>query len=233
VENASKPPSQRTALITGASSGIGLAVARALDESGWRLHLTGRDAAKLGDAATAFSAAIAHPGDLTDDAFVERLVGELPETLDALVHSAGIVVLGRHEESSAADLDRQYRINVRAPYVLTQSLLPVLRKARGSVVFVNSSAGNTARAGWGQYAATKHALRALADSLREEEGELRVSSVYPGRTASPMQEGVHRMEGRPYRPETYLQPSDVAREIALLLNLPLRALVTDIAIRPR
>jgi NADP-dependent 3-hydroxy acid dehydrogenase YdfG len=85
-----------------------------------------------------------------------------------------------------------------------------------------------------QYAATKHALKAIADSLREEvnaEG-LRVLSVYPGRTASPMQAAVHEMEGRAYHPERLMQPEDVAAVVINALSLPRSAEVTDIYIRP-
>lgn len=223
---------EQVALVTGASSGIGRAVALALAESGWSLHLSGRDGNRLRELADGLPAAEVHPGDLSDDRFVNALAEALPAQLTALVHSAGTVSLGRFDEAAVGDLDRQYRVNVRAPYLLTQLLLPKLRRGRASVVFVNSGAGNSARAAWGQYAASKHALRALANSLREEEPDLRVTSVYPGRTASPMQAEVHRMEGRDYDPESFMQPGDVAEEISLLLRLPRRAVVTDLSIRP-
>jgi NADP-dependent 3-hydroxy acid dehydrogenase YdfG len=223
----------RVALVTGASSGIGRAVAEALDRDGWRLHLSGRNEGRLTELAASLGQATVHVGDLAEDEAVENLASAMPGYLDALVHSAGTVTLGTLAQSSVDDLDRQYRINVRAPFLLTQRLLPALRRGRASVVFINSGAGKRARAQWGQYAASKHALRALADALRDEEPELRVASIYPGRTASPMQEAVHRMEGRAYRAEEFVQPADVAAEIALLLQLPERAVVTDLSIRPR
>src|SRR5262249_3946344 len=86
--------------------------------------------------------------------------------VDILVHSAGVIRLGSVAEAVAEDFDLQYRTNCLGPYLLTQKLLPALRSQQGQVVFVNSSAGQVARAKVGQYAATKHALRALADSLR-------------------------------------------------------------------
>ncbi len=84
--------------------------------------------------------------------------------------------------------------------MLTQALLPALRAAHGTVVFVNSGAGLSANAHWAGYAASKFGLRALADALRAEEAEhgVRVSTVYPGRTATPMQQKVHEQEGRAY-----------------------------------
>ncbi len=105
---------------------------------------------------------------------------------------------------------------------------------RGQIVFVNSSAGLVARANVGQYAASKHALKAVTDSLREEVNGrgLRVLSLYLGRTATPMQAAVHKMEKRNYRPERYLQPEDVAAMVLCALQLPRSAEVTDISMRP-
>jgi NADP-dependent 3-hydroxy acid dehydrogenase YdfG len=101
-------------------------------------------------------------------------------------------------------------------------------------VFINSSAGLGAKAGVGQYAASKHALKAIADSLRAEVNALglRVLSVFPGRTASPMQAAVHALEGKAYHPESLLQPQDVAAVVLNALSLPRSAEVTDISIRP-
>ena len=110
----------------------------------------------------------------------------------------------------------------------------MLKLRCGQVVFVNSSAGLTARAGVGQYAATKHALRAVADSFREEVNAdgLRVLSVFLGRTATPMQEAVHKMEGKAYYPERLMQAEDVAAVVVNALSLPRTAEVTDIYARP-
>jgi NAD(P)-dependent dehydrogenase (short-subunit alcohol dehydrogenase family) len=139
------------------------------------------------------------------------------------------------ENARIGDLDLQYEINVRAPYLLTQRLLPLLAAARGQIVFINSSIGLAAkRPELGQYAATKHALRAIADSLREELNPkgIRLLSVYLGRTATPMQEAACREEGKVYRPETLLQAEDVASLIVQTLMLPSTAEVTDISMRP-
>jgi NAD(P)-dependent dehydrogenase (short-subunit alcohol dehydrogenase family) len=133
------------------------------------------------------------------------------------------------------DLDLQYATNVRAPYLLTQRLLPVLSERNGQIIFINSSAGLTAnRSNIGQYAATKHALKAIADSLREELNPvgIRVLSVYLGRTATPMQKALFRKDNKAYRPESLLQPEDVASIVVYSLMLPPTAEVTDISIRP-
>jgi NAD(P)-dependent dehydrogenase (short-subunit alcohol dehydrogenase family) len=130
-------------------------------------------------------------------------------------------------------LDRQYDVNLRAPYLLTQSLLPMLRTGQGQVVFINSLVGLNAKGASGQYSATKHALKGLADSLREEVNPrgLRVLSVFLGRTASPMQAAVHQMEGRTYKPELLVRPEDVADLVSSALSLARTAEVTEITIR--
>jgi NAD(P)-dependent dehydrogenase (short-subunit alcohol dehydrogenase family) len=175
--------------------------------------------------------------DLTVDAELDRLCEQLSQAggLDILVHAAGVVHQNRMEDANVGDLDVQYATNVRAPYLLTKRLLPLLTGSRGQVVFINSSAGFSAgRPGIGQYAATKHALRAIAESLRAELNPkgVRVISVYLGRTAGPLQERLFRQEGKTYRPERLLQPEDVASVLLHTLALPPTAEVTDIHIRP-
>ena len=229
-----------TALVTGATSGIGRAIAVALAAEGSPVWAVGRRPEAL-DALTADCPSVrGERADLVVDADVERLVSTLTTDaggLDVLVHAAGIAALGCVESAPVDALDDMYRLNLRAPYLLTQRLLPLLRRARGQVVFVNSSAGLHAAAGTSQYAATKHALKALADSLRCEVNDdgIRVLSVYPGRTASPMQEllhNQHRADARPYVAADLLQPDDVAAVVVQALRLPRTAEVTDLHIRP-
>lgn len=229
------------ALVTGAGSGVGQAIAVALAVQGATLCLVGRTPTTLEATACSIkkaqAAARCYPTDLTQDGEVQGLAEQLHrdwDAIDILVHSAGVYAMGKLEATSVTELDRQYRTNVRAPYLLTQALLSLLRRRQGQVVFINSSVGLTARGQVGPYAATKHALKALADSFREEvnaEG-LRVLSVYLGRTASPMQAMIHAMEGKVYHPEYLLQPSDVAAVVLNALCLPRTAEVTDINIRP-
>jgi NADP-dependent 3-hydroxy acid dehydrogenase YdfG len=225
-------------LISGASSGIGAATARELAQAGRTLLLTGRDAEALAGVAAEVrergAAAEAHVADLTRDDAVARLADAMPEGLDALIHSAGVARLGGQAELDVDELDLQWRVNVRAPFLLTQALLPRLRRAGGLVVFVNSGAGQRARGGWGGYAASKFALRALADALRDEEAErgVRVSSVYPGRVATPMQRSVRRQEGGAYRAEDYLRPEAVARVIGAVVRTEPPASLPDVSVRP-
>jgi NADP-dependent 3-hydroxy acid dehydrogenase YdfG len=116
---------------------------------------------------------------------------------------------------------------------LTQALLPMLRAGQAQVVFINSLVGLNAKGNSSQYSATKHALKALADGLRQEVNSdgLRVLSVFLGRTASPLQAAVHRMEGKIYNADLLVQPEDVAGLVLSALSLSRSAEVTDITIR--
>jgi NADP-dependent 3-hydroxy acid dehydrogenase YdfG len=236
-----------TALVTGASSGIGRAIATALAADGTPVWAVGRHTGALDALTLACPSVRGTEADLVLDDDVERIVSTLAAEaagLDVLVHSAGAAALGCVASAPVDALDDMYRLNLRAPYLLTQRLLPLLRRARGQVVFVNSSAGLHASAGMSQYAATKHALKALADSLRCEVNEdgIRVLSVYPGRTASPMQERLHSLQSQhsqhsqhkpgAYRAEDLLQPDDVAAVVVQALGLPRTAEVTDLHVRP-
>ena len=227
--------------MTGASSGIGRAVVLALAGRGARVWAVGRKLETLGeleqDARDVPGSVESLVCDLTDDDQVRGLAtsaGSQLAGLDVLVHAAGVHSMGAIESASVDELDWQYRSNVRAVYLLTQALLPLLRASRADVVFVNSSAGLRSRAVVGQYSATKHALKAIADTLRQEVNAsgIRVLSVYPGRTASPLQESVHRHEGLAYRPELLLQPEDVASVVLAALDLSRTAEVTDVSVRP-
>jgi NADP-dependent 3-hydroxy acid dehydrogenase YdfG len=229
------------AVVTGASSGIGKAIALGLAAHGATLCLIGRRLEMLqrvaASAQATASRVVCYGADLTRDEEIGELTAGLERdfrTLDALIHCAGVYSLGRIEAAPVEDFDRQYRTNVRAPYMVTQALLPMLRCRRGQIVFMNSSVGKRAPANVGQYAATKHGLKAIADSLRDEVNAdgVRVLSVFLGRTATPMQAAIYEMEGRTYRPELLLQPEDVAAVVINALTLPRTAEVTDISIRP-
>ncbi len=231
----------KIALVTGANSGIGKAIALALAAQGATLCLVGRNVSTLEAVAESAQASaprvLCYQADLSLDKDIQELMDRLHTDIsyvDILIHSAGVICLGQLETAPVGDLDWQYKINVRAPYALTQALLPILRSRRGQVVFINSSAGLSARPALGQYAATKHALKAIADSLRDEvNGDgVRVLSVFLGRTASPMQVALHEREGRTYHSERLLQTDDVASVVLHALSLPRTAEVTDINIRP-
>jgi len=231
----------KVALITGSGSGIGKAIALNLATRGVFLYLCGRNFSNLDNVAKVArrtsKSVRCYEVDLTVDDDISTLAKHIENgqgRLDILVHSAGVIKLGKLESANIEDLDLQYYVNVRGPYLLTQLLLPLLKKNRGQVVFINSTAGLSSQTGISQYAATKQALKAISDSLRNEVNVcgVRVLSVYPGRTATPMQVRVHDMEGRTYQPNRLLQPEDVAAVVTHALELPRTAEITDIMIRP-
>jgi NADP-dependent 3-hydroxy acid dehydrogenase YdfG len=229
------------AVVTGAGSGIGKAIALGLAREGATICLVGRTLEKLktvAGLADGFPDRISiYQTDLEMDDDVQALASDLQKEfgdIDILVHSAGVISMGTIEQSFIEDFDWQYRINVRAPYRLTQTLLPMLIPRQGQIAFVNSTSGLIAREGLAQYAATKHALKAIADSLRAEVNErgVRVISVYPGRTATPMQANIYATEGKTYKPEILMQPEDVSRIVIEALKVTKTTEVTDIILRP-
>ncbi|QKW52565.1 SDR family oxidoreductase [Streptomyces buecherae] len=226
-----------THLITGAGSGIGTVVAERLCARGDELWLLARDAGRAKQLAERYPGAKTLVGDLAEP---ERLSWafshqQVPDRLDSLLHIAGVVELGDVGDLTPKAWNQQLAANLVSPAELTRLLLPQLRLAKGHVVFVNSGAGLRANAQWSAYAASKHGLKALADALRwEESGNgIRVTTVYPGRTATPMQVKVHQQEGREYDPERWMTPESVATTLLTALDLPRDAEITDLSVRPR
>ncbi|MBM9619200.1 SDR family oxidoreductase [Streptomyces zhihengii] len=225
-----------THLITGAGSGIGEAVARRLHARGDELILVARDAGRAKELATRFPGAGTLVADLAEPDRISWALGHqtMPDRLDSLLHIAGVVDLGEVGELTTKTWHHQLDVNLVAPAELTRLFLPQLRVAQGHVVFVNSGAGLAAHAQWGAYAASKHGLKALADSLRHEEhpAGVRVTTVYPGRTASPMQAKVHAQEGKEYDEARWIDPESVATALVMALDLPRDAEVNDLTVRP-
>ncbi|MCM2387760.1 SDR family oxidoreductase [Streptomyces albipurpureus] len=225
-----------THLITGAGSGIGAAVTRRLHERGDDLILLARDAGRAKELAGVYPGARTLVADLADPDRISWAFSHqpMPDRIDSLLHIAGIIDLGPIAEMRPKTWHQQLNANLISPAELTRLLLPQLRVAQGHVVFVNSGAGLRAHAEWGVYAASKHGLKALADSLRQEEhpNGVRVTSVYPGRTASPMQVKVHSQEGREYDAARWIDPESVATAILTAIDLPRDAEINDLTVRP-
>ncbi|MBF0698118.1 SDR family oxidoreductase [Actinomyces bowdenii] len=236
------------ALVTGATSGIGLAVARDLARD-HNIILIARTVKDLEELAAALeeesrAAVLVCPVDLTNDTAVTRTMGRLQlDSLDVLVHCAGVEATGAVDRLTPARWRAVLDLDLVAVAHLTSLLLPALREARGLAVFVNSGAGLRSSPGNALYSAAKAGLKALADTLREEErGKVRVTSIYPGRVDTPMQERLHalkaarlRTEGQTvpaYRAADHMTPQSVASAVRLAVSTSMDAVVEDLAIRP-
>ncbi len=170
----------RTALVTGATGGLGTAIARAIASRGASLILTGRRSELLAPLAAEVGGR-ALPCDLADPAAVERLVGEAGE-VDVLVANAGLPGSGHISSFSAEDIDRALAVNLRAPMVLARELSgPMAARGSGHIVFLSSLSGKVASGGGSVYAATKFGLRGFAHGLREDlrDSGVGVSVVLP------------------------------------------------------
>lgn len=226
-----RPDHARTVLVTGASRGIGAAVCRAL-AADHRLVAVGRDAAALRAVVRDCPSARVVEADLTTGEGVARAAADLP-ALHGLVHCAGVADLGRIDGSTPDEWRRAFEVNVLAVVELTRALLPALRAAGGHVVVINSGAGITAKPGWGSYSASKFALRAVTDTLRAEEPDLRVTSIHPGRVDTDMQRAIVAAEGGRYDPAAFLTPGSVAAAVRQALLAAPDAHPTEVILRPR
>jgi len=228
------------AVATGASSGIGKAIAFALADLGAQVYLVGRRRDELETIARQIrkSGGLGHVcrADLTSDDDIRDAIQQVMGNaghIDVLVLCGGAISHGTLEHASLSDFDMLYRTNVRGHYALTQGFLSSLRERKGQIVFINSTTGLRSPVATGQFSATQHAFRAIANSLRDEVNAdgIRVTSIYLGRVATPRTEALFQKEGKTYRPELLLQPEDVASVVTHSLCLPRTAEVTDITLR--
>ena len=213
-------------LITGVTRGVGRALVDVL--------AGGHDLIGVGRAAEALAGVPVGERIVADLSQPATLAAVIPhyDRLDGVVHRAGLAMRVTLAGSTVEDWNRHLTLNVVAVAELTRLLLPALRAAQGSVVLVNSGQGLSASANSAVYASSKFALRGLADSLRAEEPQLRVTTVYPGRIATDMQRELRRQERAEYEPEHYLRPETVAAAIAQVLATPDDAVVTELTLRP-
>ena len=231
----------KSAVITGASSDVGRAIALALAREGAQITLVGRDQAKLemtsksvpggGKGTQIMAAEFCNAGSL---ALLAQTLSRTFDTLDFLVHSAGVFKPAPFASASLDDFDTHYQCNVRAPVCITQALLPGIAARKGTIVFINSTVVENPRPEVSFYAASKHALMAIADCLRQEVNKdgVRVVSLFLGRTATPMQERISQTEQRAYDPSRLVQPEDVATIVLDALAAARTVELTNIHLRP-
>ena len=219
---------ERAALITGGSSGIGLAIARMLRDEGYELTLASRRAEKV-EAAAAELGAVAVAADVSSAEACEALVAQHRERfgrLDVLVNSAGVGIAGRVEDLPAKHFDLQLGVNLRGLFLVTQAAIPLLRASRGWIVNLASIAGTLPTPGLATYGATKAAVISLTRSLNEEldADGVRAIAICPGfvDTAMAQWSGLAGDE--------MIQPEDCAEVVRMLLRLSPRARVPQVVI---
>ena len=227
-------------LITGATSGIGKAIAHTLLKQGAKGILTGRNEKSLKELKDIYSTTTEVDiirADLSRDDHIQELlefVGRNKLEIDIIIHCAGIFDSAPLENTRDEMLDLNYRINFRSPVILTRALLSNLAARKGHIVFINSTAATHPKANMTAYAASKAALMNFADVLYQEVYPLgiSVSSIYPGRVDTPMQELVCKLEGKEYNSGDYMSAKSLAEAVVQLLTLPDDAEVRHLTIRP-
>jgi NADP-dependent 3-hydroxy acid dehydrogenase YdfG len=228
-----------TALVTGATEGIGRATAFALGRAGYRVGVCARTQPKVrqlvedlrgeGIEAAGASADVGVPDQVARMvADVTRAIGEI----DALVNNAGVLIAKPIEELTLEEWDITMTTNVRSLYLVTRAVLPPMRKrGQGSIVNVASLAGRNGFAGGTAYTASKHAVLGFSRSLMLEvrKDNIRVIAICPGSVDTSLLKDQPMLKAEPSR---ILQPDDVATSILHALALPERALVSELDIRP-
>lgn len=218
----------RAALITGGSSGIGLAIGRMLREEGYELTLASRRPERVQAAAEELGAA-AVAADVGNAEDCERVVAEHRDRfgrLDVLVNSAGIGIAGVVEDLPAKHFDLQVGVNLRGLFLVTQAAIPLLRESHGWIVNLASIAGTLPTPGLATYGATKAAVISLTRSLNEEldADGVRAVAICPGFVDTPMAEwsGIAGDE--------MIRPEDCAEVVRMLLRLSPHARVPQVVI---
>lgn len=218
-------------LVTGATGGIGVALVDALVEAGHRVTAVGRDVGRLNVQGI--------EADLAEPAALAGVMGapehaEALEDVQALVHCAAISPVAAVADADPETWRRTLAVNVASAAELTRLALPALRRSRGHVIFVNAAPGTTGVARWSAFAGSKAALRELADSVREEEAPfgVRVTTVYPGPTATDLLGEVRAAFGRPYDPELCIRPRTLAAMIVWVLGAPPDAYTAELSVVP-
>ncbi|HYG61958.1 MAG TPA: SDR family NAD(P)-dependent oxidoreductase [Thermoanaerobaculia bacterium] len=222
---------QRVAVVTGASRGLGAAFARVLSEEGFAVALGARDVDAVEHLAGELPGpALPHPLDVADAGSVEafrRAVAERFGRVDVLVNNAGIGIFKRLEETSAAEFEQTFRVNVQGAWAATVAFLPRLKESRGLVLMVSSDVSTRTFPTGGSYTASKFALRALSRTLQQENPELRVLELRPGAVDTWFAGSTPGAPGKDW----FLQPPVVAEALRFALRLPPGARVEELVLR--
>ncbi len=231
----------RVAVITGASSGIGEATARALAAHGQRVALLARRAdriqalaAELGDCAIAIEA------DVTDRDSIVAAAARVKRELggaDILVNNAGVMLLGPFSSDQRAEHRQMVEVNLLGAMTATEVFLDQLREGGGDLINISSVAGRTARAGNAGYAATKWGMNGWSEGLRQElQPDIRVTVIEPGAVATELTDHITHAEtkrmAKQFVSDVGIRPEDIAEVIVFAVTRPRRMTLNEILVRP-
>ena len=232
----------KTVLVTGGASGIGLGIARALAREGCRVAICGRSRKRLEDAAASLDGGppiLAHPCDVSDRSSVEQLIAWATKQLGPLeivVNSAGVNIVKREmHRLDPADFDRIMAINCTGLFNIMHAVLPGMRRRKdGLIVNISSIAGKRAMPLAGTaYAASKFAATALGTEvgLEEQRNGIRITNIYPGETHTPM------IDQRPdpipdEKRAKMVQPEDIGALVVAIAKLPPHVVVPELVVKP-
>jgi 3-oxoacyl-[acyl-carrier protein] reductase len=232
-------PEAAVALVTGATEGIGRAIAFALGGAGYRVAVCARTPSRLrallDELTRSGITAVGRPADVGQPADVEALVSDVTGRLgpvDVLVNNAGIGIFRPFDQLALAEWDAVMATNLRSLFLVTRLVLPGMReRRRGTIVNIASLAGRNGFAGGTAYAASKHAVLGFSRSLMLEvrKDDVRVITICPGSVDTPL---LREQEMLTPNLAAALHPEDVARCVVDALSLPGRAMVSELDIRP-
>ena len=226
-------------LITGGTSGIGKEIVKSLLNVKTTLLLIGRNEKMLkqiSNERNKVAEVIYAKVDLANDKDINLFINKLKESLiepDILIHGAGVFHYANISSTSNDILDQEYKVNFRAPFILTRELLDAIKEKKGQIVFINSLASIKPKSNLSAYATSKGALKIFAEVLKHEvhSSGVRITTIYPSRVATPMQELACELEGIPYTPDTFISPKTIADTVINVISLPSHAEISDIIIR--
>lgn len=225
-----------TALVTGATSGIGRAIVQALAGSGYQVLALGRNAGQLAEL-SALPGVSAIEADVTDRATLQRIVAQHP--VDVLVNNAGVLsTRAAFQDIDPGDIDRMLDINLKAPLHLAREVLPgMIARGRGHLFFIGSSAGRTAHPNAAVYGASKAGVSLFCDALRCDllGSGIRVTEIAPGRVQTSLYRtaiSADALHAELYEGYESIQPQDIAQLLLAALNMPAAVDVSRLEVFP-
>lgn len=230
--------SEQVAIVTGATSGIGKAVAIDLAKAGVKIVATARRTDRLEKLKKQIKNLVVVPGDIADPEIPDKLIAKAIESFgrcDILVHAAGVLHMGKIEEVNIDELCHQARVNFEASVRITYTLLRHFKRVgSGDLIHLSSILGTKVREGTGVYAGTKYGIEALVEALRIElaKTDIRISAIQPGVCITELHDGIPIHPRESLGIESPLQTEDVVRCVRFILEQPEHVRIPTLMILP-